>query len=95
MKTIWQFALKDVTLQTLKLPPGSQFLTVGAQGGAVVAWILVDTLCKEENKVEYRVWQFYTGDSIGREIENARYLATVQLEGIVFHFFVSDPEMTP
>lgn len=83
--TIWKFNLNETTT-TLDLPEESWVLSVGAQGGFICLWVLVDT----ESPKTKRTFKFYgTGWNIEEHKDALFYIGTVQMPctGFVFHVF--------
>lgn len=70
-------------------PAGGIFRHIGLQNGVVTLWIEGDTRA-EDNWIEVRAY------ATGQELENGKFLGTLQMEnGLVFHFFsvnVGGPE---
>lgn len=68
----------------LELPEGAKILSVQEQKGWVVLWAEVDPgrLLKPSGLI-----MIYTGSDVPGD---ARYLATVQSGGLVFHFYVKN-----
>lgn len=94
---IFKYDLSAEDLQTLKLPVGSELLTVQIQDGAPRLWAVVDA---EETRTEdHIVGVALTGHPIPWGVE--KHLGTVQIPttGFVYHFFevssvLVDPKAT-
>jgi hypothetical protein len=86
MKTIWKYELKIADRQEVRLPVGANALTVQLQGERPCLWVMVeDTAQRNETLL---VWMHGTGHPATEAALLGRYLSTVQVSGLVFHFFV-------
>lgn len=87
MKKIYKYPLQIEDQQVLRIPRGSEILSVQTQGGVPCIWAMVD----DSLPLDDVVIRMY---ATGVEIDNAddlRYCGTVQLLGgsFVFHVFLN------
>lgn len=77
--TIWKFTLEVKDFQTLKMPVGSEILTVQSQNTHGQLWALVDP--KEE--IEERDFEIFgTGNTIYCDMGvDRKYIGTYQIHG--------------
>lgn len=81
--TIWKFPLAlDPGTEAIKLPAGAEVLTVQMQCGIPVLWARVDP---EAEPADFAIECVFTG---GRSHSAGRYVGTVQVQGLVYHYFV-------
>lgn len=91
-KTIWKFEL-DPYRTEIRMPIGSEILTIQTQNGKPCIWALV----YPAEKGELRQFEIYgTGDIItcqNSEGKTLRYIDTFQLDNgkLVFHVFERNP----
>ena len=88
--TIWKSQLKPVTIQEIKIPIGSKFLTAREQKNDVMVWFL----CYTESELETReIIIIGTGMEVdlgdNNSINNYTYIGTGIIENdmIVWHVF--------
>ncbi len=88
MSTIWKTILSAVDKQTISVPQGARFLTVGAQGSDICLWFL----CNPDNAPENRAIRIY---GTGHEVPETpgEYIGTALLfDGtLVLHAFEPAP----
>jgi hypothetical protein len=85
MITIHKWTLQP-GVNGLRLPIGAEVLTVQIQNGSPQLWAKVDT----EQPTEPRIFAVVgTGHELPSSATNLRYIATVQIDGmlLVFHVF--------
>ena len=82
MLTIWKFDIAP-GYNELDIPHGAQALTAQMQGGRMQLWALVDP---DQQLIERRAFSVY---GTGHVVPNSpgRYVATVQIDALVFHVF--------
>lgn len=82
MKTIWKFPLGMVAKQNVSIPLPAEVLTVQQQGESVCLWAEVDP---KGERVQVQIAMLGTGHPVpdGKK----RYISTVQLGSLVFHFY--------
>ena len=81
METIYKYPLGPETI--LKLPPGAQPLTVQLQDGESMLWVKLDPAAPTISR-HFRC--VGTGHII-TDGDRLTYIATFQLDGVVFHAF--------
>lgn len=85
MKAIWKYGLKVDDRQVVKIPVGSEILTVQTQNGHPCLWVLVNPKEVGLGEITLRIY------GIGHNIEhdNLTYIDTFQINGgeLVFHAF--------
>lgn len=82
MITIYKYTLKIADEQTIDLPEGTEFLHAGEQQGKLRIWVTHDT---DATLKPHKFFIFGTGEPVH---EKARqYLATVQIDCLVWHVF--------
>ena len=89
MKTIYKYTLELTNRQTIQVPVGAETLHVGIQRGQICVWILID-LNPDVQDVEMgnKVFHIFgTGNPTTKELEDKRYIGTVQLDDYVWHIF--------
>ncbi len=88
MNTIHKYKLEITDDQLVDLPAGAIPLTVQMQHGTPKLWAMVNT--NMYNRDTWKVFIVGTGNSLPKDIDGAKYLATFQkLQGqLVFHVFV-------
>ena len=87
-KTIWKFQLKTEDIQTIKMPKGSEVLTVQTQYDQPVLWAIVNP--NEEQKENRVIEIFGSGNPLPESVsETRKYISTFQsLKGaFVGHVF--------
>jgi len=82
MKTIYKYNLELLGTQTLSIPSDAEFLSVQEQGGQLALWAVVDTDLPER---EFTITLHGTGNPMP-ELHGC-YIDTVQMDGMVWHFF--------
>lgn len=85
MRSVWKYPLRVADTQVVDLPTGAEPLAVQAQDGSLVLWAAVDTDIKEVAPV--RLCVFGTGEQIEEDWLSLEHLATVQMDGLVWHVF--------
>jgi len=87
MKTVYKYPFNFDDIIKLKLPYGSEILTVQEQNGVLCLWALVDDEVSESEFKTYTLRMVGTDHPI--EYDNSRYINTVQTAGgkLVWHFF--------
>lgn len=83
MKTIYKYALSPDG--RIVLPIDAKILSIQSQNGEPVLWALVDP---SNNNVLRKLRVYGTGHTCGSLAE--KFIATVQLGELVFHFFEED-----
>lgn len=89
MRQIWKYDLAVSGLQDIKMPKGSEVLTVQVQKGVPCIWALGDI---EEEKVFRSFAVFGTGHDVSDLLKSISFVGTFQLHGgdLVFHVFEID-----
>ncbi len=84
---IYKFPLELTSMQVLKLPVGSQILTVQNQYDKPVLWVL-GNFTGLIGKEEHFIYIYGTGHELG-DCDNKKYVGTFQSDGgsLVFHVF--------
>lgn len=86
-KEIWKFIIGDEYNKSVRMPKGSEILTVQTQNGNPCIWALVNP----DNELEDRYFEIYgTGHKIHCDMGIERnYINTFQLNScqLVFHVF--------
>ena len=82
MKTIWKFPLKMTGHQEIEIPLPATVLTVQPQGDSVYLWGEVDP---KSERVRVSIVMLGTGHEIPGG--GLRYISTIQLGSLVFHFY--------
>jgi hypothetical protein len=82
MQVIHKFVLGSYDNQGFYFSQGYKILDIQPQNGAICLWVLQD-VSKPPTWVNFRV--FGTGWTI--EVDNMDYIATVQLDALVWHVF--------
>lgn len=87
MKKIFKYKLNLEERQQVDLPKGAKILSVQAQRDEISLWALVDPNEKEADSVGFAI--VGTGNPINFNIQDAKFLETIQFEGghFVFHVF--------
>jgi hypothetical protein len=91
-KVIWKFpmGLSFAKVSVVKMPRGSQVLTVQAQIEQLVLWALVeDELAHSEPLVDRTFDIYFTGESTGTFA--GKYIGTATVKGLVCHVFERMP----
>lgn len=86
-KTIWKFGLNTTDRQIVKMPAGSEILSIQTQAGEPCIWALVDPSAEKEDRV---IEIFGTGHPIHYDMGIERkFIGTYQISGgvLVFHAF--------
>lgn len=78
---IWKF---EVRPHGARMPAGARVLSVGAQGQGIYAWALCDP---DQPEVQRRLWPVSTGAAGVGWADDAMFVGTVQMNGLVFHIF--------
>lgn len=82
--TIWKFSLGHGTFVDIKMPKGSDLLTVEIQDGCPHLWVAVDP----DRETETRVFAVYGTGHIINRYNKKKFIGTVFLNnGLVFHVF--------
>ena len=83
MRKIYKYQIEVTDEQLVTMPAGAQILTVQAQGDRLCLWAVVSLGSPEEK----RVIQIYgTGMDFPKH-KKCTYIATVQMDGFVWHVF--------
>ncbi len=85
MARIYKYGLEAKLLQTVELPIGSQILSIQMQFGRPTIWAMHE---QNENKATVEVRLVATGEEF--DIENWRYIETVQDGEFVWHIFMRE-----
>lgn len=88
MRVIYKYPLTWDNTQILKLPAGSQIVSVQPQNGKITVWASVDTSVKE--LAEYRIKVYMTGQRI--EDASLIFLNTCVIGDFVFHVCIVPEE---
>ena len=85
-KTIWKFELIIGDSQEVKMPKGSEILSVQMQNGIPCLWALV---IPDEKRTEIKkIETFGTGHPMMYDLGIVRlFIGTYQVKGLVFHVF--------
>lgn len=81
---IWKYALGIEPHQLIKMPKGARPLCVQVQNGVPTLWAFVDT---DGDQVQHTVYMLGTGAGEMEDVDNYKHLGTVQLDGLVWHYF--------
>jgi hypothetical protein len=84
MREIWKFPLEITDRQNISMPCVFRLLTVQVQNGQPVAWAVVEP---KSARVEVRFFCVGTGNPEMILSDIQAYLGTVQLDGLVWHYF--------
>jgi hypothetical protein len=86
---IYKYPLQLTSDQYLDMPQGSSILSIQIQRGAPTLWALVDdTVPRLSTK---RIRMTGTGHELPHGLaNNLRFISTVQLDELVWHFFEDD-----
>lgn len=86
MQAIYKYSLERKEFNVIRLPINAQVLSVESQGSTIYVWGLVD---KEETEtVEFEFRTFGTGYTINPNINDYKFLGTVNLDNSsMFHIF--------
>tara|TARA_R110000851_G_C12769468_1_gene533998 strand:- start:72 stop:332 length:261 start_codon:yes stop_codon:yes gene_type:complete len=83
METIYKYELKIASEQFLRLPSGAEILSIQQQQqGSVCAWVKLDTSKPMRDR---KIVICGTGNSIEHEV--TRFIETIQMGVMVWHFF--------
>ena len=82
MHTVYKYALALADKQTISLPADAEILAIQQQGQELCAWVKVDTDKPERDRT---IVICGTGSPI--DSEGMRYVSTVQMGDMVWHFF--------
>lgn len=85
MKTIWKFNLELYDTQAIEIPIGARPLTVQMQNGELCLWAIVDSTAE---KTRCYVHIIGTGNPVPPNVDEYRYINTVQDGAFVWHVFV-------
>lgn len=86
MKTIYKYKLPLVFSSTILMPEGAEILAIQIQlhDNEICMWAMVDL----NNVMTQRCIETYgTGHELPEDIKEHKYIATVQQNGFVWHFF--------
>jgi len=83
---IWKYTLKDLTTQIVRMPMKSEILDIQMQDGKPTIWAMVDPNSLE---IEVKINRYGTGNEIECNDSQDEYLATLQDDGYVWHFFMN------
>ena len=84
MLSVWKFPLALKDEQSVRMPTGSEILTVQVQQGAIYLWALV---APKAPLVARTFMIFGTGDDISEEGPRLAYIGTVQQGAFMVHVF--------
>lgn len=85
MKQIWKYELDATDSPVVRMPIGSQSLSVGMQGDTLIVWALVDPE-RDEQLERFRFRVAGTGDFVEAIMESWKFLGTVKnRNGIARH----------
>ncbi len=87
MKRILKLSMQGLHEEEFDLPYDYEILHVGTQGDSVCIWALVNSE-NRNSKIKLKI--FGTGHEIDDEAEDLSHLGTVQLDGFVWHVFLSE-----
>ena len=89
MKKIYKYILKTVRKQNIFMSTGAKILSVQSQKGQICIWAIVDTddPC---DLIEHEIYIEGTGYLLIDDLENYRFLSTVQIlnGNLVWHVFI-------
>ena len=83
---MYKYKLDVTGFQTLIVPKDSDWITLRAQNGIPVLYVMVD-LNKEETETWY-IGMIGTGQSLPESIKSSCYLGTVEVGPFVWHYFL-------
>lgn len=82
---IYKYELAKTPTQLIEMPLESKILDIQVQDGCLQMWVKVDASLK---LVDVKIDSFWTGHDLPSDFYTGVYLATVQFEGLVWHFFM-------
>lgn len=91
METIYKYPLEIFDSQKIYTFKTMRPLCIQLQNGIPTLWALVDTNSKQTSR---RIVMHGTGNEIDRSVFNYQYLGTVQLNGLVWHYFLNPTIIT-
>lgn len=101
MNVIWKFPLEIVKEQEIETPAEAMFLTLQSQNNIPTFWVYCNP---EREKVKTKIYCFGTGvfcdlsdknpNAFSLIANNKKYLGTVQIDGLVWHYFMSHAAST-
>lgn len=68
------------------MPENSEIMDIQIQDGKPVMWAMVNSDTKD---IVVKITSLFTGDEIQLDNSRNEYLATIQHEGLVYHFFMN------
>lgn len=82
---IWKTQLHVTAQQSVLVPQGTEFVSVGAQNDSPVAWFACDP---DANLVRRQIFMVATGRDIPGSNEQLHFIGTITLSGhVVLHVF--------
>lgn len=90
MARIYKYPLNVVDKQSVKLPLGSQILSVQLQKCVPCIWALVNP---DAQVTEVNVRFVATGEDVSN-IEHLTYLSTLHIGYLVYHVFLENPPLS-
>jgi len=83
---IYKYELSFENRTFVRMPEKSEIMDIQIQDGKPVMWAMVETDSKE---IVVRINSLFTGQGMQLESTRNEYLATIQHEGLVYHFFMN------
>ena len=84
-KTAYKYHIKVQSTNVVTMPKGAQILTCQEQGNKLTLWAIVDP---NEAQMQERIISVYgTGHPTERDLQVSDWIATVQIEFLVWHVF--------
>jgi hypothetical protein len=85
--SIWKYNLRVVYCQQIQIPRGATPLTVQMQDGVPRLWCRVPDTEAPKDLVEINT----IGTGWKMLVDPGQYIATVQIENLVWHYFLKTP----
>ena len=82
---IYKYELSFESRTFVRMPEKSEIMDIQIQDGKPVMWAMVDP---DSREIVVRINMLYTGHGMQLEATRNEYLATIQHEGLVYHFFM-------
>ena len=83
MKTIHKYQMKDL-MRPVMMPEGAEILSIQMQHSVISIWTIVNIGAV---LVERNIVIFGTGEVLPDDMRGYKYITTVQMGALVWHFF--------
>jgi hypothetical protein len=83
---IYKYGLKLQAENYIKMPAISEIMDIQLQDGKPVMWVLVDPVSDD---ITVKIESYFTGEKVDTNDFKNEYIATIQHDGLVYHFFMS------